>query len=146
MLVEYPRDGVYSLGFLTAEGPEPVASLAGGEVRNVFLPNSPNPTAGRLVVVPADQVHEVDISVGRGFRLLVTTGIAEEQSEVAALRDGNETGGSGPPAVAASGLVPEAIYMYAESHRVGWRTLPQLSHSMRPIASMAFASRSHRVQ
>ncbi|WP_246987612.1 DUF502 domain-containing protein [Halorientalis marina] len=87
VLVEYPREGVYTLGFVTGDAPDQTRDVTGGEAFNVFLPNSPNPTGGRLLLVPADQVHEVDISVRRGIRLLVTTGIAEREEEVRQLRE-----------------------------------------------------------
>lgn len=81
VLIEYPRKGVYSIGFVTGEGPAAFKRAAGGDpLVTVFLPNSPNPTGGRVVVVPADTVHEVDMSVRRGLRLLVTTGIGDEQA------------------------------------------------------------------
>jgi uncharacterized membrane protein len=86
VLVEYPREGMYVLGFVTGDAPDAAATVTGGAAYNVFLPNSPNPTGGRLVLVPEDQVHEVDISVRRGIRLLVTTGIAERESEVEELK------------------------------------------------------------
>ncbi len=82
-LVEYPREGVYSIGFVTSESPTPVQNSVGEEVYNVYLPNSPNPTQGRFVLVPEDQVHDVDMSVSQSIRLLVTTGIAEDQQELA---------------------------------------------------------------
>ena len=85
VVVEYPRDGMYTLGFVTGDSPAPISDLAGQDTYNVFTPNSPNPTAGRLVMVPEEKVHEVDISVRRGVRLIVTTGIEERQEEVAAL-------------------------------------------------------------
>jgi uncharacterized membrane protein len=85
VLVEYPREGLYSIGLVTGEGPPAADAVAGEDAVNVFLPNSPNPTAGRLVVIPADQVHEIDMSVRAGLRLVVTTGIGEEES--ATLRD-----------------------------------------------------------
>jgi uncharacterized membrane protein len=84
--VEYPREGVYTLGFVTGDGPRQLESVAGGETDNVFLPNSPNPTGGRLLIVPAKQVHQVDVSVRRGIRLLMTTGIAEKAEEVVRLQ------------------------------------------------------------
>jgi uncharacterized membrane protein len=87
VLVEYPREGMYSVGFVTGDSPDEVLSVAGADAYNVFLPNSPNPTAGRMVMVPDDQVHEVDISVRRGIRLLVTTGIAEAEEEMAELQE-----------------------------------------------------------
>lgn len=87
VLVEYPREGMYSVGFVTGDSPDEVLSVAGADAYNVFLPNSPNPTAGRMVMVPDDQVHEVDISVRRGIRLLVTTGIAEAEEELKELQE-----------------------------------------------------------
>lgn len=88
VLVEHPREGIYSIGFVTGESPDPVGAVAGQPAYNVYLPNSPNPTAGRLVMVPADQIHHVDISVREGVRLVVTTGIAEREDELATLADG----------------------------------------------------------
>lgn len=75
VLVEYPREGVYAIGFVTNDSPGSARQTTGERLYNVFLPNSPNPTAGSLIMVPAADVHEVDISVGRGLRLLVTTGL-----------------------------------------------------------------------
>lgn len=82
VLVEYPRRGLYTIGFVTADGPAQIERVAGEDVYNVFLPNSPNPTAGRLVHVPAEQLQEIDVSVRQGIRLLVTMGIAEDQTDV----------------------------------------------------------------
>jgi uncharacterized membrane protein len=79
VLVEYPREGVYSIGLVTGESPDVVESFAGADVYNVFLPNSPNPTAGRLVLLPEEQVHEIDMSVRRGMRLVVTTGMGDRE-------------------------------------------------------------------
>ncbi|QLG50795.1 DUF502 domain-containing protein [Natrinema halophilum] len=79
VLVEYPREGVYMIGLVTGESPTPVEEVAGQDVYNVFLPNSPNPTAGRLVLLPEEQVHEIDMSVRRGMRLVVTTGMGDER-------------------------------------------------------------------
>jgi len=81
VLVEYPREGVFSIGLVTGESPTPVADFAGQDVYNVFLPNSPNPTGGRLVLLPEDQVHEIDMSVRRGMRLVVTTGMGENEPQ-----------------------------------------------------------------
>ncbi|PGF15105.1 hypothetical protein CP556_02495 [Natrinema sp. CBA1119] len=83
VLVEYPREGVYMIGLVTGESPRAVEDVAGQDAYNVFLPNSPNPTAGRLVLLPEDQVHEIDMSVRRGMRLIVTTGMGDEREEAA---------------------------------------------------------------
>lgn len=82
VLVEYPREEVYMIGLVTGTSPEAVAEFAGRDVYNVFLPNSPNPTGGKLVLLPEDQVHEIDMSVRRGMRLIVTTGMGEAQESV----------------------------------------------------------------
>jgi uncharacterized membrane protein len=87
VIVEYPRPEVYSLGFLTGDAPETAHELAGGEAYTVVVPHSPNPTAGHLVFVPADRVHETDLSVRQALRMVVTTGIAESESGLEAYRD-----------------------------------------------------------
>lgn len=66
-LVEYPREDVYYLGLITGESPTVVEDFTGEEMYNVFLPNSPNPTGGRLLLLPDHQVHEIDMSVRRGM-------------------------------------------------------------------------------
>lgn len=81
-LVEYPRDGLYVLGFVTSESPAAVTAALAEDAYNVYLPNSPNPTQGHFTFVPADRVIETDLSVSRAIRLLVTTGIAENQQEL----------------------------------------------------------------
>lgn len=88
-LVEYPREGAYCIGLVTGESPEAVAEFVGQDAYNVFIPNSPNPTGGRLLLLPADQVHEVDMSVRRGMRLIVTTGMGDdgESGAVAPVED-----------------------------------------------------------
>lgn len=72
--VEYPRPGVYSIGFVTGESPHGMEEVAGQEAFNVYLPASPNPTAGRMEMVPRDRIHPSELSVGQGIRLLMTTG------------------------------------------------------------------------
>lgn len=78
VLVEYPRAKHFAIGFVTGESPAAVESITGEPALNVFLPNSPNPTGGRLVVLPTSQVHELDLSVRRALRLVVTTGMGSD--------------------------------------------------------------------
>jgi uncharacterized membrane protein len=82
VLVEYPREGLYVLGFVTSESPDAVTDALGTDAYNLYVPNSPNPTQGRFMLVPTDQVIDLDMSVSRSIRLLVTTGIAENQEEL----------------------------------------------------------------
>jgi uncharacterized membrane protein len=83
--IEYPRLGVYSVGFVTGESPDTLEEVAGQEAYNVYLPSSPNPTGGRLELVPADRLYETDLSVRQGLRLLMTTGVTAEEEEAANL-------------------------------------------------------------
>lgn len=77
VLVEYPRDGIYSIGLVTGDAPVQIDDYDGQDVYNVYFPNSPNPTGGRLALVPESDLHETDMSVRAGMRLLVTTGVTE---------------------------------------------------------------------
>lgn len=90
VLVEYPREGIYCVGLVTSSGPEPIEAVTGKPTATVYLPNSPNPTGGRLLMVPEDDIHEVDMSVRRGLRLLVTTGMGSEAVSAEALEDGSQ--------------------------------------------------------
>lgn len=86
VLVEYPRLGVYSLGFVTGDGPRVADEVAGEETSTVIVPHSPNPTAGHLIVIPERNLHETNISVRRAIRILVTTGVAESAEELTELQ------------------------------------------------------------
>ena len=77
VLVEYPRDGIYSIGLVTGDSPVDVEAFDDEPVYNVYFPNSPNPTGGRLALVPESDLHETDMSVKAGMRLLVTTGVTD---------------------------------------------------------------------
>lgn len=79
VLIEYPWRELYSIGLVTGETPRVMSRHTDEPMYNVFLPNSPNPTGGRLVLVPESHVHEIDMSVRRGLRLLVTTGLGDEE-------------------------------------------------------------------
>ena len=87
VLVEYPRLDVYSLGFVTGDGPDVADEVAGEETSVVIVPHSPNPTVGHLIVVPDSTLHETDISVRRAVRILVTTGVAESADDLKRLQE-----------------------------------------------------------
>lgn len=78
VLVEYPREGVYRFGLVTGDSPSVVDDSAGQPVYNVYLPNSPIPTSGWLVMLPESQINEIDLSVSQGMQLIVTTGFGAE--------------------------------------------------------------------
>ena len=72
VLVQYPRPGVWALAFVTAET---TREADGAPLVNLFLPTTPNPTSGMLVIASATEVVEVDLTVEAGIRLVVSGGI-----------------------------------------------------------------------
>jgi len=76
VLVEYPRPGLFVLGFVTSEAPRAAARTRDEPMFSVFVPHSPNPTAGKLLLADESELHDLDMSVGRGLRLVLTTGLS----------------------------------------------------------------------
>lgn len=80
VLVEYPREGIYSVGFITSEQAEEVEQKTGKKCVCIFIPTTPIPTGGFLIIVPEDQVIKLDISVADGFKYIISIGaISQEQ-------------------------------------------------------------------
>jgi uncharacterized membrane protein len=74
VLVPYPHRGSYSIAFLTSESPTEVLSALGPGFVTVFLPTTPNPTSGLLLIVPIEDVVPLDITVEEGLRLVISAG------------------------------------------------------------------------
>ncbi len=75
VLVEYPRRGIWTMGFLTQEYPGGVDRYLQGELISVFLPTTPNPTSGWLVVTPRSEVRLLDLSIEDGVKFIISGGI-----------------------------------------------------------------------
>jgi len=78
VMVEYPRPGVYTLGFLAREGATLRLSRDGGTMPGfalVFLPTTPNPTSGWLAAVPDREVIPLDMSIEDGIKTIVSGGL-----------------------------------------------------------------------
>lgn len=74
VLVQFPREGLWSLGFLTNKRQgEPHIHL-GREAWTVFVPTTPNPTSGFLILLPRDEIVELDMSVGDGMKMIISGG------------------------------------------------------------------------
>lgn len=83
VLVEFPADDVYQIGLVTSRTPTVAAKpFTEGDAFNVYVPGSPNPTAGRLLLVPQERLIEVDLSVREGLAIVVTTGASDEEEEL----------------------------------------------------------------
>ncbi|AZR73151.1 hypothetical protein BBF96_06995 [Anoxybacter fermentans] len=75
VMIEYPRKGVYQLGFVTGHGIREVQERTGVEVMNIFIPTTPNPTSGMLVLVPKEDVIYLNITIEEGLKLILSGGV-----------------------------------------------------------------------
>ena len=76
-LFEYPRKGIYSIGFVTStieEGRH--HNQSGRKLVSVFVPTTPNPTSGYYIMLPEEDIKELSISVEDAFRIIMSAGLA----------------------------------------------------------------------
>ncbi|MCK0167373.1 DUF502 domain-containing protein [Jannaschia sp. S6380] len=74
-LVEYPRRGIWAIGFVSTTAKGEIAARAEASMVSVFLPTTPNPTSGFLLFVPADDIIELDMSVEDAAKLVISAGL-----------------------------------------------------------------------
>lgn len=74
VLVQYPRSGIYSIGFITTDTKASIDKKTGTATVSVFIPTTPNPTSGMLVMVPKNDVMYLDMRVEDGMKLVVSGG------------------------------------------------------------------------
>ncbi len=98
VLVEYPRPGLYALGFITAAARGEVAQALGPDMVGVFVPTTPNPTSGFLLYAPRADLRVLKMSVEEGAKLIISAGLVTPgdstdplQPAVATAEDGLET-------------------------------------------------------
>ena len=74
VLVEFFREGAFSVGFITSDQNEEASSRLGEKVVCVFIPTTPNPTSGFLLLVPEEKVIKLDMSVADGIKYIISLG------------------------------------------------------------------------
>lgn len=74
VLIEYPRKGVWVIGFLTSNVKGEPQALTQKNLKNIFVPTTPNPTSGFLLMVDEDEIKELKMSVGDGMKLIISGG------------------------------------------------------------------------
>ncbi len=74
VLIEYPRKGVFVLGFLTSKSKGEVQSKTEANLLNVFVPTTPNPTSGFLLMVPEEEVIRMDMAIPDGMKVIISGG------------------------------------------------------------------------
>jgi uncharacterized membrane protein len=75
VMIEYPRKNVYALAFITSQAKGEVVRHAGQEMVNVFLPTTPNPTSGFFLLVPKEEIIELEMSVEDGVKMIISGGL-----------------------------------------------------------------------
>jgi len=76
-LIQYPRKGIWAIGFISTNTKGEVAAKAetGGEMLSVFLPTTPNPTSGFLLFFPREDVIELDMTIEDAAKLVISAGL-----------------------------------------------------------------------
>ena len=79
--LEYPKDGMWVVGFVTSDvGTAKVKAIfgdTGGDLINVFIPTTPNPTSGYLVMVSPEKIRELDMTIEQGVKFVVSAGVVQ---------------------------------------------------------------------
>ncbi|MFQ5901273.1 MAG: DUF502 domain-containing protein [Thermodesulfobacteriota bacterium] len=75
VVIEYPRKGLYSIGFVTGDSKGEVQTVTSEQVLNVFIPTTPNPTSGWYVLVPEGEAIPLEMSVEEAFKLIISGGM-----------------------------------------------------------------------
>jgi uncharacterized membrane protein len=76
-LIQYPRKGIWAIGFISTLAKGEIANKAetGGALVSVFLPTTPNPTSGFLLFLPKEDVIELDMTVEDAAKLVISAGL-----------------------------------------------------------------------
>ena len=80
VLIEYPRKGVWAVGFATKENKTEMAQKTNKKLINVFVPTTPNPTSGFLLMFPADELIYLDMSFEEASKFIVSAGTSSGKS------------------------------------------------------------------
>ena len=79
--VEYPRKGIWSVGFVTGSGLKKVTESVQKEFLTILIPNSPTPVTGYVIVVPKEQTIALDMTTEEAFRFAISAGVVAPDSQ-----------------------------------------------------------------
>ena len=89
VLLEYPRKGIWAMGFLTGETKGEVNRKTKNQMVNIFLPTTPNPTSGFLLFVPKKDILRLTMTVEEGIKMIISAGMltpSENQKKIKSLK------------------------------------------------------------
>ena len=75
VMIEYPRNGIWTLGFVTGTVSDSLQSHLSKPMLSIFIPTTPNPTSGWYAIVPEDEVINLSLSIEDAFKVLISGGI-----------------------------------------------------------------------
>lgn len=82
VMLEYPRKGVWTIGFVTGAVSAKLQSHLPAKMISVFIPTTPNPTSGWYTMVPDEETIDLDISIEDAFKVLISGGIVNPEASV----------------------------------------------------------------
>ena len=88
VMLEYPRKGIWMMGLVAAERHDPLNISESDKLLSVFIPTTPNPTSGFLVLTPDSQVIETNYTVEEAFKFIVSSGIVGKKLETTTRKSG----------------------------------------------------------
>ena len=89
ILLEYPRVGIWAMGFLTGDTQGEVNRKTKNQMVNIFLPTTPNPTSGFLLFVPKKDILRLTMTVEEGIKMIISAGMltpSENQKKIKSLK------------------------------------------------------------
>jgi len=82
LLIQYPMKGLYSFCFQTSKDVGEIQEKSGVDVVCVFIPTTPNPTSGYIILIPKDEVIELDMSVEDALKMIISLGVVVPSSDI----------------------------------------------------------------
>ena len=82
VIIEYPRPGLYSMGFVTKDSSEFMNKAIGKVCVNIFIPTTPNPTSGFILVVPKEDIIDPGIPIEHGIKFIISAGLVEPFAKI----------------------------------------------------------------
>ena len=89
VLLEYPREGIWAMAFLTGDTKGEVNRKTKNQMVNIFLPTTPNPTSGFLLFVPKKDILRLTMTVEEGIKMIISAGMltpSENQKKIKSLK------------------------------------------------------------
>ncbi len=80
ILVEYPRQGLWTIGFITGAPLQEARARTGRELVTAFVPTTPNPTSGFIILVPKEDVIALDMSIEDAMRMVISLGVVTPEA------------------------------------------------------------------